>query len=70
MYDPTVLDHSLLKFEKTEVIIIISILQMVMKRAGYLTSLKYSLRNIDCKEEPKPKFCRISTKRLKKFTTP
>jgi hypothetical protein len=32
-----VLDHSLLTFEKTEVIIILSILQMVMKHAGYLT---------------------------------
>ena len=45
-------DHSLLTFEKTEVIIILSILPMVMKHAQYLTTLKYSFRIIDCKEEP------------------
>jgi hypothetical protein len=38
MYDLMALDHSLLAFEKTEVIIILSILQMVMKHARYLTS--------------------------------
>jgi hypothetical protein len=75
MSGPMVLDHSLLTYEKTEVFIILSILQMVMMHVGYLTSLKYSLRNIDWKEEPQrtistQKLCRIYTKRLKKFTTP
>ena len=52
MSDPMALDHSLLTFENIEVIIIFSILQMVMKHAGYLTSLKNTLRNIDCKGTP------------------
>jgi hypothetical protein len=67
MSDPMVLDHSLLTFEKTEVINILSILQMVMMHSGYLTSLQYSLRNNDWKEEPQrtistQKSCRICTK--------
>ncbi len=32
MYDPIVLDHSLLKLEENEVIIILCMLQMVMKQ--------------------------------------
>jgi hypothetical protein len=41
MSDPMILDNSLLTVEKTEVIIILSRLRIVMKQAGYLTSLKY-----------------------------
>jgi hypothetical protein len=49
---------------------------VIMKHAGYLTSLKYTtLRNIDCKEEPQwtistQKSCKKYAKRLKKFTIP
>jgi hypothetical protein len=75
MSDPMVLDHSLLTFEKTEVINILSILQMVMMHSGYLTRLQYSLRNNDWKEEPQrtictQKSCTIYTKGMKKFTNP
>jgi hypothetical protein len=73
MSDPMLLDRSLHIYEKTKVIIILSRLQMVMKHAGYLTSLKYSQRYTDWKEETQrtistQKLCRIYTKHLKKFT--
>ena len=58
--------------ENTYDIVIFSILRMVMKRAGYLTSLKYWQRNIDQKEEPQRtiptrKSCRIYTTLFQKI---
>jgi hypothetical protein len=55
MSDPMLLDHSLHIYEKTKVIII-SRLQMLMKHAGYLTSLKYSQRYTDEKRKPNGQF--------------
>ena len=72
--DPKVISFFHTYRKKTEVIIIFSILRIVMKYAWYLTSLKYSQRNFDWKEEPQrtistQKSCRRYSKRLKKFTT-
>ena len=56
MSDPMLLDCSLHIYGKTKVIIILSRLQMVMKHAGYLTSLKYSQRYTDEKRKPNGQF--------------
>ncbi len=49
--DPIRFNRCLIIIENTNDIVIFSILRVVMKCAGYLTSLNYWQRNIDQKEE-------------------